>query len=355
MEISLSEFDGFFICGVWHVRVWTLKEPKMEKRKLSKDLQVSAIGLGCMGMSEFYGPRDDTESMQVLARAADLGIDFFDTADMYGPHHNEELLGRFIKQSAAKPKIATKFGIVRNAGEYKRSLNNSADYARRACEASLRRLGVEQIDLYYVHRVNPEQPIEETMAGLESLVQHGKIAHIGLCEVSAETLRRAHAVHPIAAVQTEYSLWSRQVEDAVLPACQELGIGFVAYSPLGRGFLTGRFSSSERFEPGDFRARLPRFAKEAVPTNRRIADVIAEFATNKGCTPAQLSLAWLLSRGDNIVPIPGTKRLQYLEENTEAIRVFLSIGERVALETAIERLPIKGERYTREGMKGVNA
>lgn len=327
----------------------------MEKRMLGTDLSVSAIGLGCMGMSEFYGPRDDTESLRVLARAVELGVDFFDTADMYGPHHNEELLGAFLTRNKSRIRIATKFGIVRNPGEYKRSLNNSARYAREACEASLRRLGVEQIDLYYVHRINPEQPIEETIDGLARLVKAGKIAHIGLCEVSAQTLRRAHAVHPITAVQTEYSLWTRDVEHEVLPTCRELGIGFVPYSPLGRGFLTGRFQDESEFDEGDFRASLPRFAEGAIGANRRIADVIADLAARKACSPAQLSLAWLLSKGPDIVPIPGTKRLRYLEENAAAAQITLSSAEQEQLETAIKCLPVIGERYTAEGMKGVNA
>src|SRR5690606_17888545 len=219
----------------------------MQQRTLGADFLTSAIGLGCMGMSEFYGPREDSESLRVLARAVELGINFLDTADMYGPHHNEELIGRFLADQKPNLKIATKFGIVRNPGEYSRSLNNSAAYAKEACEASLRRLGVEQIDLYYVHRVNPEQPIEETIEGISRLVKEGKIARIGLCEVSAETLRRAHTVHPITAVQTEYSLWTRDVERDVLPTCRELGVGFVPYSPLGRGFLTGRFQSTQDF------------------------------------------------------------------------------------------------------------
>jgi aryl-alcohol dehydrogenase-like predicted oxidoreductase len=327
----------------------------MEKRTLGTDLSVSALGLGCMGMSEFYGPRDDSESLRVLARAVELGIDFFDTADIYGPHHNEELLGAFLARNKPQIRIATKFGIVRNPGEYRRSLNNSASYARETCEASLRRLGVEQIDLYYVHRINPEQPIEDTIDGLARLVKAGKIARIGLCEVSADTLRRAHAVHPISAVQTEYSLWSRDVEREVLPSCRELGVGFVPYSPLGRGFLTGRFQTTAEFEDGDFRAGLPRFAQDAIGANRRIADQIAALATHKGCSPAQLSLAWLLSKGPDIVPIPGTKRLHYLEENAAAVKITLSIEEQQQLEALIARLPVTGERYTAEGMKGVNA
>jgi aryl-alcohol dehydrogenase-like predicted oxidoreductase len=327
----------------------------MQKRTLGTDLTLSAIGLGCMGMSEFYGPREDSESLRVLARAVELGIDFFDTADMYGPHHNEELIGRFLASHKPNVRIATKFGIVRNSGEYQRSLDSSAHYARQACEASLKRLGIEQIDLYYVHRVNPETPIEETMEGLAQLVKEGKIAHIGLCEVSDETLRRAHAVHPVTAVQTEYSLWTRDVEQAVLPTCKELGIGFVPYSPLGRGFLTGRFQENADFGEGDFRSNLPRFSEQAMNTNRRISEVIGDMAALKGCTPAQLSLAWLLSKGDNIVPIPGTKQLRYLEENAAAASIHLTTDEQQHLEAATARLPVIGERYTPEGMKGVNA
>lgn len=327
----------------------------MKQRTLGADLTTSAMGLGCMGMSEFYGPRDDQTSLHVLERALELGIDFFDTADMYGPHHNEELLGQFLAKNRSKVRVATKFGIVRNANEYARSLDNSFAYMRKACEDSLRRLGIEQIDLYYVHRIDPKHPIEETIYGLTQLVKAGKIARIGLCEVSAETLRRAHAVHPITALQTEYSLWAREVEQEVLPTCRELGIGFVPYSPLGRGFLTGRFQDRAEFSKDDFRSKLPRFAATAINTNRRIAEVIAEIAKQKGCSSAQLALAWLLSKGDDIVPIPGTKQLRYLEENTLATQINLTTEEQQQLEAATAQLQLIGERYTPEGMKGVNA
>ena len=327
----------------------------MQHRMLGPGLSVSAIGLGCMGMSEFYGPRDDAESLAVLRRAIDLGINFLDTADTYGPHHNEELIGRFLAECRAEVKIATKFGIVRKPGEYTRTIDNSADYMRRACESSLKRLGVDRIDLYYVHRINRERPIEETMEGLVALKREGKIGHIGLCEVSAETLRRAHAVHPVTAVQTEYSLWTRDVEAEILPACRELGIGFVAYSPLGRGFLTGRFQAGSQFEDGDFRASLPRFAPDNAATNGALVEVVRGIAAAKGCTPAQVALAWLLAKGDDIVPIPGTKRIKYLEENAAAASFTLTVTECGALEQALASLPVSGERYTAEGMKGVNA
>jgi len=327
----------------------------MQHRRLGADLDVSALGLGCMGMSEFYGPRDDTESLKVLDRAVELGIDFLDTADMYGPYHNEELIGQFLATRRPAIKIATKFGIVRESEEYHRSIDNSAEYARRACEASLGRLGIEQIDLYYVHRVNPDHPIEETMEGLAALRREGKIARIGLSEVIAATLRRAHAVHPVAAVQSEYSLWTRDVEKEVLPVCRELGIGFVAYSPLGRGFLTGRFQDAPHFGEDDFRAVLPRFEAENAAINRRIIEVVSEFATLKHCTPAQIALAWLLALGDDIVAIPGTKRLRYLEENVVAASIELSSAELAELNRAISQLPVAGARYTAEGMKGVGA
>lgn len=326
----------------------------MERRTLGTDLEVSALGLGCMGMSEFYGPRDDATSLRVLHEAADLGIDFLDTADMYGPHCNETLIGRFLKDAKRPMKIATKFGIVREPGAYRRTLDNGPDYARRACEGSLRRLGVERIDLYYVHRVDRDRPIEETMEGLARLVAEGKIARIGLCEVGAETLRRAHRIHPVTAVQTEYSLWSRGPEAEILPTCRELGIGFVPYSPLGRGFLTGRFQDG-RFEEGDFRASLPRFQAETARANRPIADLVATVADRKGCTPAQLALAWLLAQGPDIVPIPGTKRSKYLRDNVKAADVVLSTDDLAAIDAGLAERPVAGARYTAEGMKGVDA
>lgn len=327
----------------------------MQQRQLTKNLQVSALGLGCMGMSEFYGPRDDAASLRVLEQALDSGINFFDTADMYGPYHNEEIIGRFLASRRQQIKIATKFGIVRQPGEYRRHIDNSADYARRSCEASLRRLGIEQIDLYYVHRLDSATPVEETMETLAQLVREGKIAHIGLCEVSAATLKRAHAVHPVAALQTEYSLWTREVENAVLPTCRELGIGLVAYSPLGRGFLTGRFQPTTTFAPGDFRASLPRFQPENIARNRPLAEVIAALAAEKACTAAQITLAWLLAQGEDIIPIPGTCNPLHLQENAAALKVTLSPQELTALREAVTALPVAGERYTAEGMKGLDA
>lgn len=327
----------------------------MQRRTIGHDLEVSALGLGCMGMSEFYGPRDDDQALQLLDQAIDKGIDFLDTADIYGPHHNEELIGRFLATRKAKLRVATKFGIVRKPGEYRRSINNSALYARQSCEASLRRLGVEQIDLYYVHRIDTTQPIEETMQGLAQLVQEGKIARIGLCEVSAATLRRAHAVHPVAAVQTEYSLWTREVEAEVLPSCRELGIGLVAYSPLGRGFLTGRYQQDSEFENGDFRASLPRFQAGNLAANRALVEAVSAIALQSACTPAQIALAWLLAQDEHIVPIPGTRKLAHLEDNLGALAVRLSAEDLAQLQRILDAAPVAGARYTEEGMKGINA
>lgn len=327
----------------------------MQRRTLGQNFEVSALGLGCMGMSEFYGPHDDEESLAVLHRAVDIGASFLDTAETYGSNHNEELVGRFLKQTSQRVEIATKFGIVRKPGEYKRVIDNSAGYTRSACEGSLRRLGVDCIDLYYVHRIDKSQPIEDVMTTLSKLVDEGKIKHIGLCEASAPTLRRAHAVHPVTAIQTEYSLWTRDVEADILPACKELGVGFVPYSPLGRGFLTGTYDKSPQFAEDDFRANLPRFSKENIAINLAIVDCIRTFATSKRCTAAQLSLAWLLSRGENVVPIPGTRRLNYLEENVAAQNVSFTASELKELDAAIDKLTVAGERYSEEGMKGLNA
>lgn len=308
-----------------------------------------------MGLSEFYGPATpDKEALTLLEKAWDLGVDFYDSADAYGPELNEKLLSKFIN-THNDVKIATKFGIVRKPGQYARTINNQPDYVRKACEASLKRLGVDYIDLYYVHRINPEQPIEDTMTALAGLVQEGKIGHIGLCEVSANTLRKAHAVHPVTAVQTEYSLWSREVEQTVLPCCRELGIGFVPYSPLGRGYLTGTYHQASDFEDGDFRASLPRFTKENIAANQAVVDVIQTVATANHCTPAQVCLAWLMAKGDDIVPIPGTKRIGYLEQNVASAEITLSNADIKLLDEQTAQLTIVGERYTEEGMKGLNA
>ena len=325
----------------------------MQQRMLGQGFRTSALGLGCMGMSEFYGPRDDAASLQVLEAAVARGIDMLDTADIYGPHHNEELIGTFLRRGA-KVKIATKAGIVRTGGDYRRGLDNSPAYLRAACEASLRRLGVERIDLYYLHRIAADQPIEETMGVLAQLVAEGKIAHVGLCEVGAATLRRAHAVHPVTAVQTEYSLWTREVEAEVLPACRALGIGFVAYSPLGRGFLTGQIGDATALHPQDFRRSLPRFQSEALATNRRLAEGVAKIAARRGCSAAQVALAWLLAQGEDIVPIPGTKQLRWLQDNVAAAELALTAEDLRDLD-ALRALPVAGARYTAAGMAGLGA
>lgn len=328
----------------------------MNRRRLgSNGPTVSALGLGCMGMSEFYGATDDAESLRTLHRAVDLGVSFLDTADIYGPHLNERLLARFLAETDARPIIATKFGIRRDGTSYSRTIDNSPAYARASCEASLERLGIEHIDLYYVHRVDGSRPIEEVMGELGRLIDEGKIGHVGLCEVNANTLRRAHAVTPVAAVQTEYSLWTRDIESDVLPACRELGIGMVPYSPLGRGFLTGKVNErSVAAEQGDFRASLPRFAPENFATNARVLDALTSMAADKDCEPAQLALAWLLAQGDDIVPIPGTRRVTWLEQNCAAADVPFTPDDEATLRRAFESGKVVGERYTPEGMKGVN-
>lgn len=317
---------------------------------------VSALGLGCMGMSEFYGPADDAASLQTLAAALDLGINFFDSADTYGLGHNERLLAEFIRQGGPARRrqmvLATKFGIVREAGKYERRIDNSPDYIRQACDASLQRLGVEQIDLYYCHRRNPAVPVEETVAAMAALVAAGKVGQIGLSEISPETLRRAHAVHPIAAVQSEYSLWSRDPESGMLATCAELGVSFVAYSPLGRAFLTGAVDSSQLAE-GDFRKHNPRFVGQAEQINRELVAELQGFAAARQLTNAQVALAWLLAKHPQVIPIPGTRRIAYLQQNAAATDYVMSPAEVAELDRifAVER--VAGSRYPEAGMVGI--
>ena len=326
----------------------------MERRPLGRTgHQVSALGLGCMGMSEFYGTRDDATSLQTLATALDQGIDFFDTADTYGFGHNEELVGRFLKDHRAKVALATKFGIVRQEGRYERRIDNSPAYVAQACDASLRRLGIERIDLYYAHRLEPARPVEETVAAMAKLVEAGKVRWLGLSEVSAATLRRAHKVHPITALQTEYSLWSRDPETDLLDTCRELGISFVAYSPLGRAFLTGTVTSTEELAPTDFRRSNPRFQGDALERNRRLTEALADFAKARNATPAQIALAWLLSKHRHVIPIPGTKRSAYVIQNAAAAAIRLSAEEVATLDRMFPPEAVVGDRYTPEGMKGL--
>jgi len=328
----------------------------MKTRMLGRAGQVvSAIGLGCMGMSEFYGPHDDTESLATLEYAFERGITFYDTADTYGLGHNEELLARFLARHREHVVIATKFGIVRQKGQYARRIDTSAAYVAQACEGSLRRLGIETIDLYYAHRLNPATPVEDTIGALSELVRAGKIRAIGLSEVSAATLRRAHAVHPITAVQSEYSLWTRDPEDGVLATCRELGVSFVPYSPLGRGFLTGTIRSVESLAEDDFRRTLqPRLQGENLAQNLKLVDAVQAMAAEKGYTAGQLALAWVLAQGDHIIPIPGTRRRKYIDENVGAIDVTLSAADLARLDRIAPRNAAAGERYTPEGMKGLN-
>jgi aryl-alcohol dehydrogenase-like predicted oxidoreductase len=328
----------------------------MKQRKL-RDLEVSAIGLGCMGMSAFYGSTDEDEGAKTIQRALELGVNFIDTAQLYGPLTNEELVGRAIKGHRDEYVIATKFarrmdqatpGDMSTIGP----LDGSAEHVRSSIEGSLERLGTDYVDLYYQHRVDPDVPIEETVGAMAELVNEGKVRHIGLSEAAPETIRRAEAVHPITAVQTEYSLWTRDPEGEVLPTCRELGIGFVPYSPLGRGFLAGRFNSPEDIEEGDFRRSNPRFAGENFEANMRLAEKVKEIASEKGVTPAQLAIAWVLARGDDLVPIPGTKRRKYLEQNAGAVDVELTDDDLARIDAELPE--VVGERYNEAGMASVN-
>jgi aryl-alcohol dehydrogenase-like predicted oxidoreductase len=317
-------------------------------------LNVSAMGLGCMGMSESYGPSDDADSLSTVARALDLGINLLDTADSYGPFHNEELIGRFLAGRRDQVVVATKFGFVRGADGTASGIDNSPAYIRSACEASLRRLGVDVIDIYYVHRVDPARPVEETIGEMAKLVHQGKIRAIGLSEVSAKTLRRAAAVHAIAAIQSEYSIWARDAELEVLPACRELGVSFVAFAPLGRGFLTGKIKNTTGFSPDDYRHHQPRFQGDAAVHNARLVMRLEEIASQQGCTATQLALAWLLARRPEVIPIPGTCRVQRLEENVAAAAITLSPATLAALEATFPIGAAAGERYDAEGMRLVN-
>jgi aryl-alcohol dehydrogenase-like predicted oxidoreductase len=326
----------------------------MKQRNLG-ELTVSEIGLGCMGMSAFYGTTDEGEALATIDRALELGCNFLDTAELYGPFTNEELLAKAIDGRRDDFVIATKWGIriePDGEGNFNRVLDGSLENARRSIDASLKRLGTDHVDLWYAHRVDSGRPIEEQVGAMAEMVKEGKVRHIGLSEASADTLRRAHAVHPITALQTEYSLWTREVEEEILPACRELGIGFVAYSPLGRGFLSGRFKSPDELDENDFRKHGPRFTGDALEHNQKLAAKVEEIASEKGCTSGQLAVAWVLAQGENVVPIPGTKRRRYLEENLAAAEVELSADDLARIDAEVP--PAAGDRYDRAGMATLN-
>ncbi len=328
----------------------------MKQRRLGKPgPMVSALGLGCMGMSEFYGPGDEKESLATIHHALDLGINFLDTADMYGPHTNEKLVGRAIKERRKDVVLATKFGIVRDpSNPAVRGVNGKPQYIRSSCEGSLKRLGVDTIDLYYQHRVDPNTPIEETVGAMAQLVKEGKVRYLGLSEAGAPTIRRAHTVHPIAALQSEYSIWSREPEGDVLQTCRELGIALVAYSPLGRGFLTGKIRRPEDLAPDDYRRTSPRFQGENFQRNLDLVERVREIAEQKRCTPAQLALAWVLAQAEDIIPIPGTKRRSFLNENVAALDVKLSRDDLRRIEEVFPRGAAAGDRYAAAVMEMVN-
>ena len=325
----------------------------MKTRTLGNSLTVSAVGLGCMGMSEFYGSHDDAQSIATIHRALDLGCNFLDTADMYGPHKNEELIGRAIRDRRDHVVLATKFGSVRGDDGAFLGVNGKADYVRQACDGSLRRLGVNHIDLYYQHRVDRSTPIEETVGAMAELVRAGKVRYLGMSEAAPQTIRRAHAVHPITALQTEYSLWSRDPEDEILPTVRQLGIGFVAYSPVGRGFLSGRFKTLDDLEPTDYRRNSPRFQGENFAKNLALVASIEAIAKDKGVAPAQLALAWVLARGNDIVPIPGTRTIAHLEENIAATEIVLTTEELARIDEVAPKGVASGDRYP--SMASVNA
>jgi aryl-alcohol dehydrogenase-like predicted oxidoreductase len=330
------------------------QENFMKTRQLGRELVVSELGLGCMGMSEFYAGRDEPESIATIHRALELGVTLLDTADVYGPFTNEQLVGRVIRDRRDQVVLATKFGNVRSSDGQFLGVSGKPEYVHQACDASLQRLGVDVIDLYYQHRVDPTVPIEETIGAMAELVQQGKVRYLGMSEAAAATIRRAHAVHPITALQTEYSLWSRDPEDEILPTVRELGIGYVAYSPLGRGFLSGQFTSPEDFAQDDYRRNSPRFQGENFYKNLQLVEQVKAIAKEKGVTPSQLALAWLLAQGDDIVPIPGTKRRSYLEENIAATEITLTAQELSRIEAVAPKGIAVGSRYAQQQMKALN-